>query len=70
MKTAQYDLADRYFKRAIELNPKYPVALRNLSILNYFHLHRPEQAKVYFSRSLTLDPDQPEADEIRQLISP
>jgi protein O-mannosyl-transferase len=70
MKTAQYDLADRYFKRAIELNPKYPVALRNLSILNYFHFHRPEQAKVYFSRSLTLDPDQPEADEIRQLISP
>jgi protein O-mannosyl-transferase len=69
MKTEQYDLADRYFKRAIELNPKYPVALRNLGIINYFHLQRPEQGIVYFSRSLTLDPDQPEADEIRQLIS-
>jgi len=69
MKTGQYDLADRYFKQAIELKPKYPVALRNLGILNYFHLLQPEQAKVFFSRSLTLDPDQPEADEIRKLIS-
>lgn len=68
MKTGQYDLADRFFKRAIELNPKYPVALRNLGILNYFHLQRPKQGIVYFSRSLTLDPNQPEADEIRQLI--
>jgi protein O-mannosyl-transferase len=69
MKTEQYDLADRYFKQAIELKPKYPVALRNLGILNYFHLQRPDQAKIYFSRSLTLAPNQPEADEIRQLIS-
>jgi protein O-mannosyl-transferase len=69
MKAQQYDLADRYFKRAIELNPKYAVAFRNLGILNHFHLKRPKQAIAYFSRSLTLDPDQPEADEIRQLIS-
>ena len=65
----KFELAERYFKRAVELNPKYPSALRNLGILNYFHLNRPEQGIAYFTRSLTLDPDQPEAEEIRKLIS-
>ncbi|GJL78741.1 MAG: hypothetical protein NPINA01_17300 [Nitrospinaceae bacterium] len=69
MKTGQYDLADRYFKKAVELNPKYPIAFRNLGILNYFHLDRPRQGIVYFTRSLTLDPDQPQADKVRELIS-
>jgi len=65
----QFERAERYFKKAVELNPKYPSALRNLGILNYFHLNRPQQGIAYFSRSLTLDPDQPEAEDIRQLIS-
>ena len=65
----QFERAERYFKKAVELNPKYPPALRNLGILNYFHLNRPQQGIAYFSRSLTLDPDQPEAEDIRQLIS-
>ena len=64
----QFELAEGYFKKAVELNPKYPSALRNLGILNYSHLHRPQQGIAYFSRSLTLDPGQPQADEIRQLI--
>jgi len=65
----QFELAEGYFKKAVELNPKYPSAFRNLGILNYFHLDRPEQGIAYFSRSLTLDPDQPQAEEIRQLIA-
>lgn len=65
----KFELAERYFKKAVELNPKYPSALRNLGILNYFHLNRPQQGIAYFSRSLTLKPDQPQAEDIRQLIS-
>jgi tetratricopeptide (TPR) repeat protein len=65
----QYTLAEGYFKKAVELNPKYPSVLRNLGILNYFHLGRHRQGIAYFSRSLSLDPDQPEADEIRRLIA-
>ncbi len=65
----QFELAERYFKKAVELNPKYPSALRNLGILNYFHLNRPQQGIAYFSRSLTLDPDQAQAGDIRELIS-
>jgi tetratricopeptide (TPR) repeat protein len=65
----QFKLAERYFKKAVELNPKYPSALRNLGILNFFHLNRPEQGIVYFSRSLTLDPNQVQAEEILQIIA-
>jgi len=69
MSRNKFKLAESYFKKAVELNPKYPSALRNLGILNYFHLHRPQQGVAYFSRSLTLDPGQPEAREIRELIA-
>jgi tetratricopeptide (TPR) repeat protein len=65
----QYVLAEEYFKKAIELNPKYPSVLRNLGILNYFHLGRHRQGIAYFSRSLTLDPDQPGADKIREIVA-
>lgn len=65
----QFELAERYFKKAVELNPKYPSAFRNLGILNYYHLNRPQQGIAYFTRSMTLDPDQPEANEIRKLIA-
>ncbi len=69
LNTKQYELAEHYFRRAVELNPKYAVALRNLGILNYFHLDQPQQGIVYFSRSLTLDPNQPEAEDIRKLVA-
>lgn len=65
----KFELALSYFKKAVELNPKYPSALRNLGILSYFHLGRPQQGIAYFSRSLTLDPDQPEAEKIRQIVT-
>lgn len=65
----KFELAEGYFKKAVELNPKYPSVLRNLGILNYYHLGRHRQGVAYFSRSLSLDPDQPEAEEIRQLIA-
>lgn len=65
----QFELAMSYFKKAVELNPKYPSALRNLGILNYFHLGRHRQGVAYFSRSLTLDPNQPEAEKIRQIVT-
>ncbi|MFQ5451233.1 MAG: tetratricopeptide repeat protein [Nitrospinaceae bacterium] len=65
----KYEEADRYFKKAVELNPQYAVAMRNLGILNYFHLHRPREGILYFKRALTLDPEQLQAGEIRQLIA-
>lgn len=63
-----FGLAEEHFKKAVELNPKYSSAFRNLGILNFYHLSRPGQGIAYFSRSLTLDPDQPQAEKIRELI--
>ena len=64
----KFQLADTYFKRAVELNPHYSLVFKNLGVVNYYHLNNPKQGLAYFSRSLTLDPNQPEAEKIRQLL--
>jgi tetratricopeptide (TPR) repeat protein len=64
----KFQLADTYFKRAAELNPHYSLVFKNLGVVNYYHLNNPKQGLAYFSRSLTLDPNQPEAEKIRQLL--
>ncbi len=64
-----FKLADSYFKRAVELNPRFSPVFKNLGVLNFYHLNQPKLGLAYFFRSLTLDPDQPEADKIRQLLA-
>ena len=65
----KYELADSYFKRAVELRPGYSLVFKNLGVVNFYHLNKPKRGLAYFSRSLTLDPNQPEADKIRQLLA-
>jgi protein O-mannosyl-transferase len=65
----QFRLADSYFKRAVELNPRYSKVFKNLGIINFYHLNNQKQGLAYFSRSLTLDPSQPESDKIRNLLT-
>ncbi len=65
----KFKLADSYFKRAVELNPQLASIFKNLGVVNFYHLNQPRQGLAFFSRSLTLDPDQPEADEIRKLLA-
>ena len=64
-----FKLADSYFKRAVELNPQFAQVFKNLGVVNLYHLNQPKQGLAYFTRSLTLDPDQPEADKIRELLA-
>ena len=68
LKRKQIDLAKFHLKRAVEIKPDYALAMRNLGIINYFHLKNPKEAAVYFSRSLSIDPNQKEADNIRVLV--
>ena len=65
----QFLLADSYFRRAVELNPRFSQVFKNLGVLNFYHLNKPKQGLAYFSRSLTLDPNQPEAQKIRELLA-
>ena len=62
-------LAEFHLKRAVEIRPNYALAMRNLGIVNYFHLKNPKKAAIYFSRSLSIDPNQDDADNIRILIN-
>lgn len=62
------ELAEFHLKRAVEIKPDYALAMRNLGIINYFHLGNPKEAATYFSRALSIDPNQAEADNIRILI--
>ena len=64
-----FKLADSYFKRAVELNPRSSKVFKNLGVVNFYHLNRPKQGLAYFTRSLNLDPGQPEADKIHELLA-
>jgi protein O-mannosyl-transferase len=64
----EFKLADSYFKHAVELDPRYSQVFKNLGIINFYHLNNHKQGLAYFSRSLTLNPHQPEANKIRALL--
>jgi protein O-mannosyl-transferase len=68
LKRKTIDRAEFYFKKSVELNPNYALAMKNLGIIYYFHLKKTKEAVVYFSRSLSIDPNQQGADKIRILI--
>ncbi len=68
LKKKQIELAEYHLTRAVEIKPDYAVAMRNLGIINYFHLEKPNEAATFFSRSLSIEPNQAEADNIRILI--
>ena len=65
----EFKLANSYFKHAVELDPRMSAVFKNLGVLNFYHLNNTQQGLVYFSRSLTLDPSQPEADKIRGILA-
>jgi protein O-mannosyl-transferase len=69
LKLKQIELAKFHLKQAVEINPDYAFAMRNLGIIYYFHLQQPKEAAVYFERALSIDPIQKEADKIRILIN-
>lgn len=65
----KFKLAHSYLMRAAELQPGNSRVFKNLGVLNFYHLNNHKQGLAYFSRSLTLAPDQPEAEKIRQLLA-
>ena len=69
LKRKEIKLAELHFKRAVEIKPNYALAMRNLGIIYFFHLKKPEEAAVYFSRALSIDPDQEDSGNIRFLIN-
>ena len=56
------------YRRAIELDARFPDPLRNLGVLLAYRLNRPAEAAEAWERYLRLQPDDPEAPEIRTEI--
>jgi tetratricopeptide (TPR) repeat protein len=60
--------AERAYRRAIEMDDRFPDPLRNLGVLNAYRLDRPLEAIGLWERYLELRPGDPEADAIRAEI--
>jgi protein O-mannosyl-transferase len=63
-----WKLANIYFKKCIEIDSRFSQVFKNLGVLHFYHLKNMKESLLYFSRSLTLDPNQAEAGEIRRLL--
>ncbi|MBC8282209.1 MAG: tetratricopeptide repeat protein [Nitrospinae bacterium] len=69
LKQEKWKLADVYFKKCIEIDNRFSHVFKNLGILHFYHLKNLKESLLYFSRSLALEPNQEDADEIRKLIA-
>jgi protein O-mannosyl-transferase len=63
-----YRLANDFLKKAVEINPNYATAFRNLGVVNYYYLKNKRAGLIYFKRSLDLDPKQPGVDQVIMLL--
>ena len=68
LKQKKWKLADVYFKKCIEIDNRFPNVFKNLGIIHFYHLKNLKESLIYFSKSLDLDPNQKDAEEIRKLI--
>ena len=64
----KWKLADIYFKKCIEIDSRFSQVFKNLGVLHFYHLKNLKESLLYFSRSLSLDPNQVEAGKIRKIL--
>jgi protein O-mannosyl-transferase len=64
----KWKLADIYFKKCIEIDSRFSHVFKNLGVLHFYHLKNLKESLLYFTRSLALDPNQAEGNEIRKLL--
>lgn len=62
----QYDRAEQFYLRAIEIDENYGVPYRNLGILYARHLDRPDLARRYWELFLSSSPVGRAADAVRE----
>ncbi len=63
-----YKMANDFLKRAVEIDPNYATAFRNLGVVNYYYLKNKREGLIYFKRSLDLNPKQPGIDQVIMLL--
>jgi protein O-mannosyl-transferase len=63
-----YKMANDFLKKAVEIDPNYATAFRNLGVVNYYYLKNKREGLIYFKRSLDLNPKQPGIDQVIMLL--
>lgn len=61
----QYERAEQFFLRAIEIDESYTVPYRNLGVLYSRHLNKPDLARKYWESFLSASPKGRAAEEVR-----
>ncbi|WP_088189164.1 tetratricopeptide repeat protein [Desulfosporosinus sp. FKA] len=67
--SGQNELADKSYQKAIHVNPDFQQALFNYGVFTYQIKKNSAAAIQLWQTALTKDPNGPNADEIKQLIS-
>ncbi len=63
-----YPQASEAFAKVVELNGNNASAHKNLGVMYYYHLDRREDGLRHFGTALELEPNRPDAGEIKQLL--
>jgi tetratricopeptide (TPR) repeat protein len=64
----EVEKAERYYRRALEIDPSQVATLKNLGILYFEKIKRPKEAVHLFRRYLELSPNDKDAEGIRRII--
>jgi cytochrome c-type biogenesis protein CcmH/NrfG len=68
-KVGWFDKAGANFEKANKLDPKHFQSLFNLGIVYSIDMKQPEKAKAVWSKYLQVDPNSPNAAQIREMMS-
>ena len=64
----EYQAAVSEFSKVLSINPKSTAAYNMLGNIYLNNLNKPDVALQYFGNSLRVNPEQPRASELRELI--
>jgi tetratricopeptide (TPR) repeat protein len=67
--TGQYEMAAQTYEGLLEINKKDVEAMHNLGMIYLKHLKNIQQARFYFSKALSTDPDYDQADTVKSILS-
>lgn len=68
-KVGRFDKAAANFEKSYKLDPKHLQSLFNLGIVYSVDLKQPEKAKAVWIKYLQIDPNSPNAAQIREMMS-
>lgn len=68
-KVGWFDKAAANFEKAQKLDPKHLQSLYNLGIVYTLDLKQPDKAKAVWAKYLQMDPNSPNAAQIREMMS-